>query len=298
MKFYFISPIGQKSYLLFDTFEETFKANGHEIANNIEDATHVFYDIWCGFGSYDSEVIRKVNDKPVYVFDFHDYNETTVWPGFRNWEHLQYEEWAFHLKNFVGNGNVKAYFMRKISKTLTYPEWVHPIECIQYPDHDFPLTTPDELFSRPNDVCFIGTHSKERESVIIGLVSEGIKVDCQFTTERISHDEWLQRHRQAKFFLTADGGGYSDERAYQLITIAPMLKQNNSHFVKHPFVGTSHCMRVDKVPAVWDIRVLKETLTNKEALYKIYENGIHHMKKYYSAEARANYILTTIENNL
>lgn len=292
--------MGQKSYLLFDTFEDTFNANGHSIVNNIEEAEYAIYDTWVGCGNYDQSVIESIVRKniPVAVMDFFDYNDTALWLGFNNWEDVLHQEWANNLRKFIDAGLVKAYFMRKMNKTLTYPKWVHPIECIRYPDHDFDVVSREELITRPYDICFIGTRSRERRSVLERLISFGFNVDFEFTQERIPHNEWLNRHRQSKFFLTADGGGFSDERAYQLIDIACMLKQKNNHFQLNPFSNLSHCVGVSEFPTYDEMKFLKEILDSNHNIYHIYEQARWWMERYYSPQARAAHVLTTILNNL
>lgn len=300
MKIYFISPVGRKSDRLYDTFEETFKAEGHEIVRNSLDADIVFYDLWCGWGEYNpvtiSEVIRK--KLPIIVFDFFDFNDNVAWHGFTNFQNVKHESWALNLLLFLDAGLVKAYFMRKMNKNMKYPAYVYPIEETQFKDHDFPPVSEDELFNRPNDVCFIGAESKERRAVIDELLKHPqIKVDYHFTKERIPHDEWLNRHRQAKFFLSADGGGFSDERSYQLITTSAFLRQTNNHYQLHPFKNGISCMDIEPSFAEVDIPNLKSILTDKGWLYNLYLSGIQHMKNYYSQGYRAKYILNILKEN-
>jgi len=300
MKFFVIEPIGRKSYLLFDTMEGYFNSQGHQFVTSAEESDICFYDEWCGFGEYNQGDINTVLRKrvPVFSFNFHDYNDTITWPGFNNWEHLQHEEWAVNLRKFIDAGLVKGYFMRKMNKYLPYPEWVRPIECIQYPDHDFPLTTLQDFVWRPNDVCFIGAWSKERESVINGLVKSGFIVDYQFTEERIPHDEWIDRHRKARFFLSADGGGYGDERVFQLSNIACILRQINNHRQLHPLVGGIDCIKIHENPTEREVNEIADLKRRNENIYEMYKRGAEHVRLYYSADYRAKYILYIIQKHI
>src|SRR5262245_30939831 len=121
MNFIFISPIGKKSDLLFDTFEETFKANGHCITSNAGEADIAFVDLYSGLGNYDPDVmwIVGISDIPIVYLDFTDYGGMSL----EKFDSGYYENVAVDKKI--------VYLMRKMDKTKTYPSWVYPIECIQ-----------------------------------------------------------------------------------------------------------------------------------------------------------------------
>lgn len=304
MNFYFISPIGRKSDYLYDTFVDTFIEKGHQVVDSVDKADCVFYDLWCGWGEYNPiEIAQVLNKKlPVVVFDFFDFDEKVRWQGFYNFfENVKHEWWALNLLLFFDAGLVKAYFMRKMLTTETYPSYVYPIECIQYPDHDFPLTTMEELSSRPYDACFIGAESPRRKAFIESLQKDGrLKLDIQFTTERIPHEEWLNRHRRAKFFISADGGGLSDERAYQLMPLSTMLRQKNNQKLANPWTSLFDCVQVGEEDGVInsdDIEMIVNLCKDQDYLYQIYLQGNHTLKKYFNPTYRANYILNILKEN-
>lgn len=312
VKFYFISPIGQKSYLLFDTFEDTFKALGHEIVSDIDIADVVFYDLWCGYGEYFHHEISETQrwKKPVIVFDFHDYysNEKILhkWPGRNNWEAVKHQPWAEYLRVFIDNDQVKVYFMRKMTFREKFPDWVHPIDCCTYPDHDFGVALKSDFFDRKHDITFIGAPSTWRANAVSDLMKgdEYWAADMNkfFTFERLSHAEWLKEHGRAKMYLTGTGGGFSDERSHQLYSVSACLRLRSDHLLPYPFTDMFNCVEVGDM---WgqisdsDFYKLKGLLyENEDKLYDIYVNGYNFMKEYYSPESRAKYILTTILNNL
>jgi hypothetical protein len=299
MNFYFISPIGKKSDYLYDTFIPTFERLGHKIVSDIQLAECVFYDLWCGWGEYDKGEIEATikNELPVVVFDFFDYSDRVHWHGWHNWDAVTNQNWASNLKRFIDRDLVKVYFMRKIHRHLEYPTFVHPIECVLYPTHYFELVSEEELFNRPNDIFFIGNTSKERESVCNELAKH-FKCDFILGQERIPHDEWLRRARNAKMFLTADGGGWSDERPYQLINIAAMLRQNNNHKQLHEFHDMVFSVNISKNPTSADILNIENVLSLSKLLYYIYISGATYMKEHYSSIARANYVLETVLENV
>ncbi len=298
MRIYFINPVGSKTPMLFDTMVSTFLEQGHEIVREVGKADICFFDVHGMAGEFDMDCISSVikNKIKVAIFDDVDYgnmSDKNRWFWFRPTDAK--DKYESILSDFVNECSV-TYFMRKMDRTSQYPEWVYPYELIQYPDHDFPPTTKEELFNRPYDICFIGNTSPTRENVCTEL-STYFKCDFILGQTRVEHDAWLNRARQAKMFLTADGGGFTEERPYQLITIAPMLRQRNNHLQSHPFKDGINCWEVDEHPTRFDIEDLQLLLSEPDTLFDIYISGIEHMKKYYSAEYRANYILKTLHNN-
>jgi len=276
-------------------------AQGHTITENIQEAECVFFDMHSGYLPYDMAVLDLVleNRLPVVVFDAHDYhgNSTKNWYWLWNYKTVLDNDWVKFLTSAKDRCKV-IYFMRKIQTDNEFPDWVYPYELCQFPDHDFPLVSKDELNSRPFDACFIGAESARRRQFVDALQKEGrLKLDIQFTTERIPHDEWLNRHRQAKFFIESDGGGLGSERPYQLMSISPMLKQKNNQLIVNNFEDVVDCVILNQSPSRFDIEDFQVILSEAETIYNIYMKGNERMKKHFSWQARANYILDTLKQN-
>ena len=288
-KFYFISPVGKTTPMLFDTFIETFKNEGHEIVDNVNDADIVFLDWYSGLGNSPANIMSYVleNKMPIVVFDATDFGA------------MSKEKWNHSKWILLNTNNELVYFMRKMDKTKHYPAWVHPYELIQYPDHDFQPVTKDELFNRPYDICFIGNTSPTRASLLTGLMKyKCFNIDCQFITgERIPHDQWLERHRKAKLFISACGGGFSDERKFQLIDISPMLRNRSNHLVLNDFIDKEDCLEVNENPTQADVEKILSVLNDQDKLYSIYIKGIDKMHKYYNENYRAKYILSILKQD-
>jgi len=298
MKIKFISPINTApTPMLFDTFIPTLKEQGHDIVGNVEEANIVFLDLYSGLGQYsETDLSYIINTKtPICVFDETDFGamSTEVWFFHRhNTKCLSYIE--YWILSNIFNNNTVIYFMRKMDKTKQYPSWVYPYELIQYPDHVFEPISLDELSSRENDIFFIGNTSPTRKSVCHEL-SKHFKCDFILGEERIPHEQWLSRARNAKLFLTSDGGGYGDERPYQLMYIAPMLRQSNNQLIVHNFRHGIDCVEVSEIPIKEEIKYLRKVLDDKFLLYDIYQNGMKRMRKYFNAEYRTNYILSILK---
>jgi len=310
MNILFISPTGFSSPGLFEWMH--FESFGHHIVTDPNIADIAFFDSHSGFAPYDWNVLdivlaRKI---PVVYFDAFDYwgceNTQSSWIGFNNWKPLaekiaQRQEWAMFLNRSLNAGTLKVYFMRKMQASQPYPGFVYPLEYCQFPDHMFQPVTKDQLFTRPHDVCFIGASSPWRANLVCSLLQDKrLKVDCFWPFVRIPHDEWLNRHRQAKLFIEADGGGFGSERPYQLITIAPMLRQRNDEKMANPWTGNVNCVEVGNI---WgevtnsEIENIISITRDPDRLYEIYINGIQHMNINYSKTARTTYILNVIKSN-
>lgn len=293
----YISPNGRKSDYLFDTFTPTFEKYGHKIVNDVKECDIVFFDYYSGLGSFNVDELDYVVEKklPVVCFDATDFGAMSKekWFYTKNYP-LQREDELF-LKIVADEGNL-IYFMRKMDKTATFPDWVLPYELIMYPDHDFPLASPAELINREYDICFIGNTSPTRNNAVRGLLNSGeFKIKSIFPQTRLPHNEWLEFHKQSKLFLEACGGGFGSERPYQLITISPMLKVRNTQLIKNDFIDGEDCLMINEFPTKEDIQKVREVLNDPFTLHSIYTKGVEKMKRYFNAEYRANYILETIK---
>jgi hypothetical protein len=290
MRIFLINPIGKSSPDLFPSFITTFEKFGHEIVENINEATYVFFDVYSQLGTYDEEILKKVQAKniPVVYFDETDYGG------------MSKEEWFLGKMKVMYITDSIIYFMRKLDRTKGFPSWVYPYEKCLYENCDFPLTTKEELSSRPYDICWIGNTSPQRQNIVNGLVNSGLKVYVHWTNEKgkLPHDEWLDLHRQARAFIESDGGGFSSERPYQLITIGAMIRQRNNQLFAHPWTDGLNCIEVgdsDGVVSQEDVNKIRSFSPDK--LYNIYLNGIRHINKYYTYESRAKYILEILKEN-
>lgn len=314
MKVFVLQPTGQKSYQLFDTMVETFMSQGHTFIEKAVDADVIFYDLWNLGGVYCKRDVDTILfwQKPVVVFDFKDQwgspQHRPNWWGFDDNKILgemsaKDQRWAVHLKQFLEAGLVKLCLMRKMAKSWEYPEWVRPIEVAMWPDHDFEPVSKGEFSSRPNDICFIGNATPWRANLAFGMASfssgygiceEFLKFDCFFPFIRLEHEEWLSRHREAKFFVEADGGGFGSERPMQLITVSAMIRQKNDQRMAYPWVDGINCVEIGNT---WgqiedgDSEKIFNLLHIPDDLHQIYLNGIQHAHDYYTPEARSRYVL-------
>lgn len=282
-KIIYIEPQGFHTPMLFDTFKETFENHGYVETTNADEADIAFVDLY--------SFVRSVNysyvwarDIPMIFFDATDYGGMS-------------KENPSYVWQFIENERTAIVFVRKMDKTKIYPINVYPYELIQYPDHDFPPVTKEELLNREYDICWIGNESPQRRNVVKGLQDSGFKMDVHWTNEngKLLHDEWLNRHRNAKMFLSADGGGFGDERIYQLGSIAAILKQRNNQLILNDFKDCVDCVKTDET--AWFFYQRENSLFSTDWLYNIYLKGIEKLHTYYNAEYRAKYILSVLKEN-
>jgi len=284
MKLIYISPVGNKSPDLFNTFAQPFENYGIEIVEDVFEADIAFIDLFSYLRPMSDTALMAISRRISIVFwDESDYGGMSLERFNSSW-----------VGDVVINQKV-VYFMRKMSKGIIYPKYVFPYEKPMM--NELPLTTSQELFSRPYDIFFYGNTSPPRKSVTDEL-SNHFKCDFSLGQQKISHEDWLNRARQSKLFLTSDGGGFSDERPYQLITISPMLRQKNNHLQVHPFSDCINCLEVSEHPTQEEIAGIKAVLNDPDYLYEIYTEGIFHLQSYYSAEFRAKYVLEIINKQI
>lgn len=293
--FCFISPVGHKTPQLYSSFVKTFEEQGHSIVNSIIEADVIFIDLHTRLSDYNQDDIDKLccGEKPVVTFDEWDRGSMSndEWP--HPLTHQQAEVFL-HLKT----GIKSVHFCRKMDETISYPENVFPYEKCLYEGCDFPETTANELFSREYDIFFYGNTTPRRKSVTDEL-SKHFNCDFRIAQKNILHNEWVDRAKKSKLFLTADGAGFTDERMQQLITVSPMLKQKSNHKQISPFIDCVNCLMVSEQPTEEEIKGIKSILQDKEYLYEIYMSGIDYAKKYYSEDYRALYILKILtERNI
>lgn len=292
MKFYFISPIDKSDPDLFPSFVETFKNEGHEIVENIRNAEIIFYDWFSWMGEFDGSIAHYAMESklPIVIFDETDFGG------------MSKEVWNEKGWTEVSNERRFVYFMRKMDKTKEYPNWVYPYEkCIDQRCYFNQFVSKEHLQNRPFDVCFIGNNSPQRENFINSLVGSGkIKADIHWTNEsgKVEHNEWVNRHFNSKMFISADGGGFGDERPYQLMRVAAFLKQRNSQLILNDFVDLSECIKIgdsDGNVSAEEIDALCKILNDTDYLYQIYLRGIVKLKTFYTEEYRAKYILSILK---
>lgn len=308
-KFFILEPVGQRSYALFDTMVEPFRARGHEFVNDAADADVVFFDLWTGLGVFNKHDVEKALfwQKPVIAFDSFDYwGSPEFRPNFWSFDDCkilrqkvdEYVPWAVRLNQFMRAGLLKVCFVRKMSKSWLdqYPSWCRPFECAIWPDHDFEPVSKNEYKDREFDTCFIGNATPWRANAAVGLKTHGLLADFFFPFHRIEHQAWLSRHRNACTFLEADGGGFGSERPYQLGLISAMLKAKNDQHMAFPWTHGVNCIEFGnqwgEMASHDEGCSLRKLFGDFDFLYQIYEGGVAHLKAHYTNEARAEYILS------
>lgn len=283
MNIKYISAKNQDNPHTFPTYRKTFELNGHTETDNANECTHCFIEVIDGITEYDQEALRIIKERniPVICLDSREHGTMQN----KRWTPI---EWL----------NPIIYFIRNTNKTETYPDNCYPLDWAYFDGCDYEPTTKEELFSRPYDVCLISVESPTRRSVINGLLKDGrLKVNFQFLdhTERLPYQQWVNEHRQAKFYISCDGGGFSNERPQQLFSVAAMLQNRNDYLPCNPFTDLLNCIEINEHPTKEDIGKVLEIVNDKHRLYEIYMDGVRHIKNFYSPESISNYVLSKIK---
>jgi len=269
----------------------TFIAQGDSFVDRIEDATVVFFDLHSRLADYKQSDIDFIleNSVPIVTFDEWDRGN------------MSNDDWPFPLtsqqKQVFDNGHwrLKAvHFCRLLDKTKIYPSNLYPYEKpILYEE---PLCSPGELFNREYDIVYIANSAPSREAIAIALAKdERLKCKISIGSKKLPFDEFLDEHKRGKLFINSSAGGYTCERPQLLFSIAGMIRQRTDQLLANDFTHLENCLRIDSPPTKKDLDKIFEVVNNKDYLYKIYTNGVAFMKKYYTEEYMANYILSILK---
>lgn len=297
IKFFIISPKGVPvNPHLFPMFKPTFEAQGHTFTADITAATCVLFDLHSRISDYDQDEIDYVLSSGVPVASFDEWDRGSlsndVWP----WPLTDQQEKIFEA---IDSGKNKAvHLCRLLDKTKTYPPNLHPYEKpILY--YEEPLLTPDELFDRRYDVCFIANTSPQREAVAAALRSDKrLKCIISLGRPKIPFNDWVNEHKKAKLFVSVSAGGYSNERIQNLFSISVLLQERTDQLLLYPFSHSMNCLKVNQPPTQLDLQTIYEVVNDKKRLHEIYTNGYNFVRQFYSAGYIANDILQKILNHI
>lgn len=293
MKFFILSPITVPlNPHLFPTMYNTFEGQGHEFVKDVSQADIVLFDLHSRIGHYDHRDINYVaeNNVPVATFDEWDRGgmSSDIWPApladqqLNLWRHIKPR--AIH-------------FCRLFNLTHEVPKNLFPYEKpILYEEG---LLTPEQLFDRPLDVCLIANTSPARESIRRGIEADG-RLKCLFRVgqTKIPFNDWLNQHRMAKLYISASGGGFSNERPQHLFSIAGLIQEDTDQLLLHPFTSEINCIKISPNPTKEELDLIFAVVNDEECLHRIYKSGYDFMKTYYSKEYIASYILGKIKEHL
>lgn len=305
---------------LFKALAPFLAGRRHAMIEDINQADAILFDsnVWdvspkgdnTMYSPYNWEVLNVVLKKRLLVvfFDNFDYYGTATyacpWAGKNDWGdmlNIQHQDWAKFMYAASRPGCCSIlYFMRKMQdKGQSYPPWVVPLEYPLF--NHYLMASREELFARPNDVCLLANASLPRMHAMRDLLADNrLKVDAAMMPVRIPHEAWVERHRQAKLFVEADAS-MGSERPQRLMMVAPMLRVKSDHRLPFPRQDMVHQVEVgdyDGNISKEDVDKILSVTKNPELLYNIYVNGVNHMLKHYSIEARCNYVIDHIERVL
>jgi len=291
MKIFLLSPESvPMNQVLFPTFEKTFKEKGHEFVSRIEDCDVVFFDLHSRVAEYNEDDIEWLSHCVIPVVTFDEWDRGN----------MSNEVWPFPLTEqqrlvdvFIGTVQ-GVHFCRLMDKKQSYLKNVFPYEKpILFEE---PLLTTDELFNREYDICYIANQSPSRDAIAKALLEDGrLKCDILIGGKKLEFSDFLNRHKNAKLFISSGAGGFTDERVQCLFSVAGIIRERSNQLLLHDFIHQENCLRIDNPPTKQDLDNIFDVVNDKERLYEIYKNGYDFVKKYYSKEYMATYILETLK---
>lgn len=289
-----LTPCVPENPALFPTLRPSFVAAGHTFVDDAAAADVYFIDLHSRLFPYsekDLQIILQSN-KPCAVWDEWDRGSmsTDEWP----WPLTEQQGFLFgHFKDIK-----VIHFSRLLDKTKVYPSYLCPFEKPYA--FEIPIRTPENLFERPYDICYIANAAPSRISIAEKLLSDKrLKCDILIGAAKLPFDEFLQRHKRAKFFISSAAGGYTDERVQLLFSVAAIIRQRTNQWVAHDFTDCVNCVRIDAPPTKEDLDSIYQIANDKDYLYEVYSDGYNFVKQYWSAEAMGKrYIDILTENGI
>lgn len=280
--------------VLFPTILPTFQKNGFVINKQIFFSDIVMLDLHTRISDYkeiDVEWLLQ-NKVPVVIFDEYDRGglSNEIYPEPLT---LQQKKIFQHIEE---NNIPVIHFCRLLDKTQKYSLLHYPYEKpILYEE---PPVSAEELFSRPYDVCLIANTSPQREAIAAALRSDKrLKCIIKLGEPKIPFNEWVDLHRQAKFFVSASAGGYSNERIQSLFSISALIQERTDQLLLHPFSHAQNCLKVNQPPTQLDLQTIVDVCNDKQRLFAVYKNGVNFVKQFYSAEYIASDMLSKIQKH-
>lgn len=295
MRFYLLSPQCPPNPHLFPMFIDTWKSEGIEIRDRIEDCDVVLMDLHSRLFDYKQEDVDWVVNNSVYIATFDEWDRgglsNEIYPIPLTWQ--QQNIWT----SIHGNNPTPIHFCRLLDKTDHHVSNLYPYEKpILYEE---PLLSPEQLFDRPYDIVWIANTAPQREMLKEVLENDGrLKTKIILGAEKIPLQEWINAHKQGKMFVKWGGGGYGCEKAQHLFSVAAMIKEDNDQLLLHDWTHTVNCIKINPIPTAENLQILVDVVNNKEKLYKLYENNYYFMREFYSAGYIAKDILNKIKKHL
>ena len=283
MNIIYLSPQGSFNPRLFPTFKKTFEEQGHTETIIPGVATHCFLELQSGDVSYNQYALDVLKEKGVPIIAF----DSREWGGMKN------EKW--HPTNFP----ISIYFVRNMNKEEAYPDNVFPYDWPFFPECDYPLTTKEELNSRPYDCCLISVESPARRNVVDGILKDGrLKLNYKFLdhTERMPYDQWVNEHRKSKLYISCEGGGYSNERPNQLFSVAGQLNVTSNYSPANKMKWGVECLEISEYPTKEEIDEILEVIMDEDWLFDVYTGGVEFTKEKLSEKSVSEYVLNTLKD--
>jgi hypothetical protein len=226
------------------------------------------------------------------------------------------------LKSFL-EGRSFPYFLREMSKYVTYPSAYHPIDyplyhlsqCDMRPDRDEYLRRDLDLFSAWGEShpfrVHLGqamreTHVKseitviDRGKVVRKDPDTGMCYDAHGQVCFIEQAAYFNRTRAAKCSVSYDGYGSGSFRMTEILVRTLLLQGPLSIVTRAPLIDGETC-RAYTVEHQGEVyystnmpNVIHRAVECAEESYEIYERGYEHCQAHLTERATAQYVLDVV----
>lgn len=203
-------------------------------------------------------------------------------------------------------GKSFPYFLREFSKHIHYPDDYHPIDypMYLYSECNIPPNR-DEYLRRELDL-FVSWGASHPWRMDITMALRDCHTKCEVYvleengTPRMPQKQFFGKTLGAKCSVSFDGYGSSSFRLTEVL-VRCLLLQGPLSIRRHaPLVDGVHCVEFgidnngEEFLATDVCRKLRDSLSDPERSFKIYEAGYHHCWGHYTEKATAQYVLDVV----
>jgi hypothetical protein len=280
---------------LFPTLSPHFEAAGHTTTNDINRASIVFLDMHTRVSPYDEKDLNYLLNGDLQIVSWEEFDKGGL--STLDWPHPLTGQQKKIFDHIERHKIKSVHFCRLLNKKNKYPFNVFPYEkSIQYQE---PMVSKDELFNRQYDVVFIANTAPQRELLKKELERDGrFRCNIILGDEKIPFQDWVNKHKEGRFFVKWSAGGYGCEKAQCLFSVAAMIKEDNDQLLLHDWSHLNNCIKLSSIPTSNQLNTLYDVVSNKDKLYELYTSNYRFMKSFYTSEYIALDILEKIKSHL
>lgn len=225
--------------------------------------------------------------KPELIDDMREWQKLIKFPPIVSVDEI---ECGRYMGGDIDEFRPVCHFKREFIINRAYPDKCYPLPF----SSPYPIV---ENVEKDLDVfCVMSdTHPIRRLYEWAIGVNGGYQITATLGRE-MTHEEYRKEITRAKIGISIRGHAYDTCRFLEVIAAGGMLLTDDSPLVKpHPFIDLEHCVYYHMGDFGW---LLQHHLHSSEDRERIRENGLAHLKKYHTTQARTEYFLEIVEGHL